>query len=67
MIGIRDTSDQAWSVAVVRWIRQVRNGAMQMGIELVAPMPSLAGCNWSGKKMSTVTTCAGCYSRDQRH
>jgi len=37
MIGIRDSSDQAWSVAVVRWIRQVRNGAMQMGIELVAP------------------------------
>ncbi|MCJ8206189.1 molecular chaperone [Pseudomonas sp. RGM2987] len=37
MIGIRDASDQTWSVAVVRWIRQVRNGAMQMGIEQVAP------------------------------
>ncbi|MGN8274259.1 molecular chaperone [Pseudomonas sp. SMV71] len=37
VIGIRDASDQAWSVAVVRWIRQVRNGTMQMGIELVAP------------------------------
>ncbi|WP_445577392.1 Cyclic-di-GMP receptor FimW [Pseudomonas sp. E141] len=37
MVGIRDTNDQAWSIAVVRWIRQVRNGAMQMGIELVAP------------------------------
>lgn len=37
MVGIRDTSDQAWSIAVVRWIRQVRNGAMQMGIELIAP------------------------------
>jgi len=37
MVGIRDTNDQSWSIAVVRWIRQVRNGAMQMGIELVAP------------------------------
>ncbi|WP_434558899.1 molecular chaperone [Pseudomonas sp. Z4-20] len=37
MIGIRDANDQTWSIAVVRWIRQVRNGAMQMGIELVAP------------------------------
>lgn len=37
MVGIRDANDQAWSIAVVRWIRQVRNGAMQMGIELVAP------------------------------
>lgn len=37
MVGIRDANDQSWSIAVVRWIRQVRNGAMQMGIELVAP------------------------------
>jgi hypothetical protein len=37
MVGIRDTSDEAWSIAVVRWIRQVRTGTMQMGIELVAP------------------------------
>ncbi|WP_260958958.1 molecular chaperone [Pseudomonas citri] len=37
MVGIRDASEQAWSIAVVRWIRQVRNGSMQMGIELIAP------------------------------
>jgi hypothetical protein len=37
MVGIRDANDESWSIAVVRWIRQVRNGAMQMGIELVAP------------------------------
>ncbi|WP_055127195.1 hypothetical protein [Pseudomonas mediterranea] len=43
MIGIRDTNDQAWSVAVVRWIRQVRGGAMQMGIELVAPYAQPCG------------------------
>ena len=29
--------EQAWSVAVVRWIRQVRGGGTQMGIELIAP------------------------------
>ncbi|WP_338474187.1 molecular chaperone [Pseudomonas sp. MS646] len=43
MIGIRDASDQSWSIAVVRWIRQVRNGAMQMGIELVAPYAQPCG------------------------
>lgn len=37
MIGIQDTQAQGWSVAVVRWIRQVRSGGTQMGIELVAP------------------------------
>ncbi|MCG6577747.1 molecular chaperone [Pseudomonas sp. AF32] len=43
MVGIRDANDQAWSIAVVRWIRQVRNGAMQMGIELVAPYAQPCG------------------------
>lgn len=43
MVGIRDTTDQVWSIAVVRWIRQVRNGAMQMGIELVAPYAQPCG------------------------
>lgn len=37
MIGIQDSQAQGWSVAVVRWIRQVRSGGTQMGIELVAP------------------------------
>ncbi|SFX81017.1 molecular chaperone [Pseudomonas sp. NFACC36] len=43
MVGIRDATDQVWSIAVVRWIRQVRNGAMQMGIELVAPYAQPCG------------------------
>lgn len=43
MVGIRDANDQAWSIAVVRWIRQVRNGAMQMGIELIAPYAQPCG------------------------
>jgi hypothetical protein len=37
MVGIQDTTNQGWSIAVVRWIRQVRGAGTQMGIELVAP------------------------------
>jgi len=37
LVGIQDTTSQGWSVAVVRWIRQVRSGGTQMGIELIAP------------------------------
>ncbi|MBP8171410.1 MAG: molecular chaperone, partial [Pseudomonas sp.] len=37
ILGLQDSPNQAWSVAVVRWIRQVRGGGTQMGIELVAP------------------------------
>lgn len=37
MVGIQDAPGQGWSVAVVRWIRQVRSGGTQMGIELLAP------------------------------
>ncbi|AWA37535.1 molecular chaperone [Pseudomonas fluorescens] len=37
MIGIQDSLYQGWSIAVVRWIRQVRGAGTQMGIELVAP------------------------------
>ncbi|MGL4318865.1 MAG: molecular chaperone [Pseudomonas sp.] len=37
LLGVQDNPGQAWSVAVVRWIRQVRGGGTQMGIELIAP------------------------------
>ena len=37
LLGIQDSPGQNWSVAVVRWIRQVRGGGTQMGIELIAP------------------------------
>ncbi|WP_394561453.1 molecular chaperone [Aquipseudomonas alcaligenes] len=37
LLGVQDSPGQAWSVAVVRWIRQVRGGGTQMGIELIAP------------------------------
>ncbi len=37
LLGVQDNPSQGWSVAVVRWIRQVRGGGTQMGIELIAP------------------------------
>ena len=37
LLGIQEAQDQGWSLAVVRWIRQVRGGGTQMGIELIAP------------------------------
>lgn len=43
IIALQDAPNQAWSVAVVRWIRQVRGGGTQMGIELVAPFAQPCG------------------------
>jgi hypothetical protein len=43
ILGLQDSPNQAWSVAVVRWIRQVRGGGTQMGIELVAPFAQPCG------------------------
>ncbi|WP_249678141.1 molecular chaperone [Pseudomonas abieticivorans] len=43
MLGIQDSPAQGWSIAVVRWIRQVRSGGTQMGIELVAPYAQPCG------------------------
>lgn len=37
LLGVQDAPDQTWSVAIVRWVRQVRGGGTQMGIELIAP------------------------------
>ncbi|MET1077501.1 MAG: molecular chaperone [Pseudomonas sp.] len=43
LLGIQDSPEQGWSVALVRWIRQVRGGGTQMGIELVAPYAQPCG------------------------
>ncbi|MCJ1883629.1 molecular chaperone [Pseudomonas sp. LA21] len=43
LLGIQDAPDQGWSIAVVRWIRQVRGGGTQMGIELIAPLAQPCG------------------------
>ncbi|WP_369960103.1 molecular chaperone [Pseudomonas benzenivorans] len=43
LLGVQDAPEQSWSVAVVRWIRQVRGGGTQMGIELIAPHAQACG------------------------
>lgn len=37
LIAAKQPLQEAWNMAVVRWIRQVRGGATQMGIEMLAP------------------------------
>lgn len=43
LLGLRDHNTNGWSVAVVRWIRQVRGGGTQMGVELIAPQAQPCG------------------------
>lgn len=43
LLGLRDGTSQNWSVAVVRWIRQVRGSGPQMGVELIAPYAQPCG------------------------
>ncbi len=43
LLGIQASPAQGWSLAVVRWIRQVRGGGTQMGIELISPHAQACG------------------------
>lgn len=43
LLAIQDTAQASWRVALVRWIRQVRGGGTQMGIELIAPSAQPCG------------------------
>lgn len=43
LLGLQDASNQTWSIAVVRWIRQVRASGPQMGVELIAPQAQPCG------------------------
>ena len=43
ILGVREQSHHPWSIAVVRWIRQVRNQGTQVGIELLAPSAAPCG------------------------
>jgi hypothetical protein len=43
LLGLREGCAQSWSIAVVRWIRQVRGGSTQMGVELIAPQAQPCG------------------------
>ena len=42
ILGVREHKSHPWSIAVVRWLRQIRNQGTQLGIELLAP--SAAPC-----------------------
>lgn len=37
LLGLREDANGPWRVATVRWVRQVRGGGTQMGVELIAP------------------------------
>ncbi|MBQ0744983.1 MAG: GTPase [Marinobacter sp.] len=43
ILGVREQRSHPWSIAVVRWIRQIRNHGTQIGIELLAPSGSPCG------------------------
>lgn len=43
ILGIREQPTHPWSVALVRWIRQIKNQGTQVGIELIAPNASACG------------------------
>lgn len=43
VLGVREQSNHPWSIAVVRWIRQVKNQGTQVGIELLAPSAAPCG------------------------
>ncbi|WP_166254247.1 GTPase [Marinobacter salicampi] len=43
ILGVREKVAHPWSIAIVRWIRQVRNQGTQIGIELLAPSASPCG------------------------
>lgn len=43
ILGVREQRSHPWSIAIVRWIRQVRNQGTQIGIELLAPSGSPCG------------------------
>jgi hypothetical protein len=43
VLGVREQRSHPWSVAVVRWIRQIKHQGTQIGIELLAPSASPCG------------------------
>lgn len=43
VVAVREQASHPWSVAVIRWIRQVRQKGTQIGIELLAPNASPCG------------------------
>lgn len=37
ILALRTKDSQQWSTGVIRWIRQIRNGGAQIGVELLSP------------------------------
>jgi len=37
IIGLSNDASKSWVTAIIRWIRQIRNGGAQIGVELLAP------------------------------
>jgi hypothetical protein len=37
VLGIRESNTHPWSIAAIRWIRQIKQQGTQLGIELLAP------------------------------
>ncbi|EON93812.1 GTPase - translation elongation factor [Marinobacter lipolyticus SM19] len=43
ILGVREHASHPWSIAVVRWIRQIKHKGTQIGIELLAPSAAPCG------------------------
>lgn len=43
IISLRENAQQAWSIAVIRWIRHIKQQGTQVGIELLAPSAKPCG------------------------
>ena len=43
IVGVREQASHPWSLALVRWLRQVRGQGTQLGIELLAPNAAPCG------------------------
>lgn len=43
ILGVRENENHPWSIAAIRWIRQIKQQGTQLGIELLAPMAKPIG------------------------
>ena len=43
ILSIRETAQQPWRIAVIRWIRHIKQSGTQIGIELLAPSAKPCG------------------------
>jgi hypothetical protein len=43
LLGVREDERHSWSIAVIRWVRQIRQQGTQFGVELLAPSAKPCG------------------------